>query len=67
MKHEKTNVVWHRATVTRARREKLNLHKSAILWFTGLSGAGKSTMAHAVEEALYQSGYRTFVMDGDIM
>ena len=65
MKHEKTNVVWHRATVTRARREKLNLHKSAILWFTGLSGAGKSTMAHAVEEALYQSGYRTFVMDGD--
>lgn len=65
MKQEKTNVVWHRATVTRSRREELNLHKSVILWFTGLSGAGKSTVAHAVEETLYQSGHRTFVMDGD--
>jgi adenylylsulfate kinase len=60
-----TNVVWHRATVTRARREQLNGHKSAILWFTGLSGAGKSTLAHAVEERLHTMGCRTFVFDGD--
>jgi adenylylsulfate kinase len=60
-----TNVVWHHATVTRARREQLNGHKSVILWFTGLSGAGKSTLAHAVEERLHQLGCRTFVMDGD--
>jgi adenylylsulfate kinase len=60
-----TNVVWHHATVTRARREQLNGHKSVILWFTGLSGAGKSTLAHAVEEHLHQIGCRTFVMDGD--
>lgn len=59
------NIVWHHATVTRARREHLNRHKSVILWFTGLSGAGKSTLAHAVEEGLYQLGYRTFVLDGD--
>jgi len=60
-----TNVVWHRATVTRARREAQNGHRGAILWFTGLSGSGKSTLAHAVEEALHQRGCRTFVLDGD--
>jgi adenylylsulfate kinase len=60
-----SNVVWHHATVTRARREQLNGHKSVILWFTGLSGAGKSTVAHAVEERLHQLGCRTFVFDGD--
>jgi len=59
------NVVWHHATVTRSRREQLNGHKGAILWFTGLSGSGKSTIAHAVEERLHQSGCRTFVFDGD--
>ncbi|MBI3441424.1 MAG: adenylyl-sulfate kinase [Proteobacteria bacterium] len=59
------NVVWHHATVTRSRREQMNGHKGAILWFTGLSGAGKSTIAHAVEEQLHQSGCRTFVLDGD--
>lgn len=59
------NVVWHRATVTRARREAQNGHRGAILWFTGLSGSGKSTLAHAVEEALHQRGCRTFVLDGD--
>lgn len=60
-----TNVVWHHATVTRARREQLNGHKSVILWFTGLSGAGKSTLAHAVEQRLFDMGCRTFVFDGD--
>lgn len=60
-----TNVVWHHATVTRARREELNGHRSTLLWFTGLSGAGKSTLAHAVEERLHQLQCRTFVLDGD--
>jgi adenylylsulfate kinase len=60
-----TNVVWHHATVTRARREAQNGHRGAIIWFTGLSGSGKSTLAHAVEESLYQRGCRTFVLDGD--
>lgn len=60
-----TDVVWHRATVTRARREAQNRHRGAILWFTGLSGAGKSTLAHAVEEHLHRMGCKTFVLDGD--
>jgi adenylylsulfate kinase len=59
------NVVWHKATVTRARREAQNGHHSFVIWFTGLSGAGKSTLAHAVEEQLHQMGCRTFVLDGD--
>lgn len=64
--HQKSsNVVWHNATVTRERREKLNGHRGGLFWFTGLSGAGKSTLAHSVEEKLHQQGYRTFVLDGD--
>jgi len=58
-------VIWHKATVTRERREKMNGHRSFVLWFTGLSGSGKSTLAHAVEEQLHQHGCRTFVFDGD--
>lgn len=64
-KSKSPNTVWHSATVTRARREQLNGHRSAVLWFTGLSGAGKSTIAHAVEERLHQLGCRTYVLDGD--
>jgi adenylylsulfate kinase len=60
-----TNVVWHQATVTRARREAKNGHRGAIVWLTGLSGSGKSTLAHAVEEVLHQQGCSTFVLDGD--
>jgi len=59
------NVRWHHATVTRAHREQLNGHKSVMLWLTGLSGSGKSTIAHAVEEALFVVPCRTFVLDGD--
>jgi len=60
-----TNVRWHQASITRESRAALNGHKSVVLWFTGLSGAGKSTIAHAVEEKLYHMGCRTFVFDGD--
>lgn len=60
-----SNTVWHHATVTRERRQKLNKHKSTILWFTGLSGAGKSSLAHAIEEKLHQLGCSTYVLDGD--
>ncbi|WP_424945995.1 adenylyl-sulfate kinase [Candidatus Spongiihabitans sp.] len=62
---ESSNTVWHRATVTRRRRERQNGHRGVILWFTGLSGSGKSTLAHALEEELHQRGCRTFVCDGD--
>ena len=60
-----SNLVWHHATVTRARREMQNGHRGAIIWFTGLSGSGKSTLAHAVEETLHQLGCKTIVLDGD--
>lgn len=62
---EDNNIVWHHATVTRGRRQAQNDHRSVILWFTGLSSAGKSTLAHAVEEKLHQVGCKTFVFDGD--
>jgi adenylylsulfate kinase len=60
-----SNIVWHKAYVTREKRERLNGHKSFILWFTGLSGAGKSTLAHRVEDLLFERGCRTYVFDGD--
>lgn len=60
-----SNIVWHRASVTRVRREAQNGHRGAIIWFTGISGSGKSTLAHAIEEALHLRGCRTFVLDGD--
>ncbi|MDD3528471.1 MAG: adenylyl-sulfate kinase [Gallionellaceae bacterium] len=65
MNAKSDNVVWHHATVTRARRAAMNGHRSGVVWFTGLSGAGKSTLAHAVEESLHRHGCRTFVFDGD--
>ena len=60
-----SNTVWHNATVTRARREQRNQHKGAVVWFTGLSGAGKSTIAHTVEERLFEMGCHSYVFDGD--
>jgi adenylylsulfate kinase len=62
---QSSNTVWHQATVNRARRESMKGHRSCVIWFTGLSGSGKSTVAHSVEEALYQHGCHTYVFDGD--
>ena len=59
------NIKWHEASVTRERRERKGRHRSILVWFTGLSGAGKSTIAHAVEEMLHEMGCRTFAFDGD--
>lgn len=60
-----TNVYWHQAAITRTDRERLNNHRGLTIWFTGLSAAGKSTLAVATEEALYERGYRTYILDGD--
>ena len=60
-----TNITWHHGIVTRQDRERLNGHTSVVLWFTGLSGSGKSTIAHAVENELHVLGCRTYVLDGD--
>ncbi|WP_238753262.1 adenylyl-sulfate kinase [Rubinisphaera margarita] len=60
-----TNVTWHDHTVSKAERQKLMGHKSAVLWFTGLSGAGKSTVANTVDHLLHSKGIHTYVLDGD--
>lgn len=60
-----TNVTWHEHQVSKDDRFKLKGHKGAVLWFTGLSGCGKSTIANAVDRKLYQAGKHTFVLDGD--
>ena len=59
-----SNVVWHAATVTRARREQQNGHRGGLFWFTGLSGAGKSTLAHSVEEKLHRGFHSAKVTFG---
>jgi adenylylsulfate kinase len=62
---ENNHVVWHRVLVSRDDRNRLNDHKSGIVWFTGLSASGKSTIAHAVEKELFKRSIRTYVLDGD--
>ena len=59
------NVVWHPHPVTVAQREQLHGHRGVVLWFTGLSGSGKSTVAGALEEALHKLGVSTYLLDGD--
>ncbi|WCK55337.1 adenylyl-sulfate kinase [Aneurinibacillus sp. Ricciae_BoGa-3] len=59
------NIVWHNTTVTKKDRQELNGHKSGILWFTGLSASGKSTLANVLEKELHTRGLRTYLLDGD--
>jgi adenylylsulfate kinase len=60
-----TNIVWHQTSITKEDRRKRNGHHSAILWFTGLSGSGKSTIANAVSKKLFDLGIQNYVLDGD--
>lgn len=60
-----TNVTWHEGSVTKAERAKLLRQKGATLWFTGLSGSGKSTIAVALEQVLVNNGHAAYVLDGD--
>lgn len=59
------NVVWHSHPVTVQQRELHHGHRGVVLWFTGLSGSGKSTVAGALEEALHKLGVSTYLLDGD--
>jgi adenylylsulfate kinase len=60
-----THVTWHAHQIGRADREQLAGHRGCVLWFTGLSGCGKSTVANAVEHVLYQRQIHSFLLDGD--
>ncbi|PQO38970.1 adenylyl-sulfate kinase [Blastopirellula marina] len=62
---ENVEITWHDHHVSRTDREKLNGHGGGVLWFTGLSGSGKSTVANAVDGKLHQMGIHTFLLDGD--
>ncbi len=65
IKPKSTNTTRHKSLVSRQNRETLHRHKGAVLWFTGLSASGKSTIAHMVEDNLYKMGCSTYVFDGD--
>ena len=60
-----TNVTWHEHQVARRSREALNGHKGCVIWFTGLSGSGKSTIANALDHKMHQWGMHSAVLDGD--
>jgi adenylylsulfate kinase len=62
---EKVHVVWHDHQVSREDHEKLNGHKGCVVWFTGLSACGKSTVANLVDHKLHSQGKHSFVLDGD--
>jgi len=62
---ETSNIVWHPHPVTKDQRSEQKQQRPCVLWFTGLSAAGKSTVAGAVEEKLYQRGHHTYLLDGD--
>lgn len=60
-----TNITWHEASLNKERRRKQFGHHSFVLWFTGLSGSGKSTVANAAAKALFDQGLNPYVLDGD--
>ena len=60
-----SNVAWESTAISREQREERNGHRAAVLWFTGLSGSGKSTVARLLERRLYTLGCQTIYLDGD--
>ena len=59
------NITWHNATISREERAEVLSSRGLVVWLTGLSGSGKSTVARALEKQLLQSGYFAYVLDGD--
>lgn len=60
-----TNITWHESSVSREIREEKNGHKGCVVWFTGLSGSGKSTVANTLDHKLHKNGQQSVVLDGD--
>ncbi len=60
-----SNIVWHDAAVSHEERKNQVGHQSCLLWYTGLSGSGKSTIANAVDRMLFERGCHTYLLDGD--
>ncbi|MES9682361.1 adenylyl-sulfate kinase [Bacillus sp. AFS001701] len=59
------NIVWHQSSISKEDRRQKNNHHSCILWFTGLSASGKSTIANEIAKALYHLNVQQYVLDGD--
>ncbi len=59
------NIVWHENNVSLKKREEHNGHKGVLIWLTGLSGSGKSTVATALEQKLFEKGSQVYILDGD--
>ena len=59
------NIVWQKHKITRKNREDIKKQKGTVLWFTGLSGSGKSTIANEVEKELFYQNKHTYILDGD--
>ncbi|MEK5502195.1 adenylyl-sulfate kinase [Bacillus sp. FSL M8-0168] len=59
------DIVWHEASITKKEYHEKNGHKSGIIWLTGLSGSGKSTIANAAARQLFEEGFQVMVLDGD--
>lgn len=62
---EKLHVIPHGHHIDKQQRENLNKHRSLVVWFTGLSGSGKSSLANSLEQYLFSKSYRTYILDGD--
>ena len=60
-----TNLVWQELYIDKSRRSAMNKQRPCVLWFTGLSGSGKSTIASLVERRLHALTHRTYILDGD--
>ncbi|MEW6989468.1 adenylyl-sulfate kinase [Colwelliaceae bacterium 6441] len=59
------NTVWHHQQVSKAQRAEMKNQRPCLLWYTGLSGSGKSTVANAVDALLFERGCHTYLLDGD--
>ena len=60
-----SNISWHKMSINKKTRSELNSQKPCVVWFTGLSGSGKSTIANILEQKLHTIGKRTYLLDGD--
>ena len=65
MEQKASNIHWHEGDIKKPDRERLNNQRGVCLWFTGLSGSGKSTVAVEAQNLLFEKGFRTYILDGD--
>lgn len=62
---EQQHLIWHNSSINKVDRQRLHGHKSLMIWFTGLSGSGKSTIANALQHELFTRGISVYLLDGD--